>query len=107
MPSTKDSRQPYRLSNFDLVTESLTLIAGNGKRPSCSIWYRRCTPVVVSSVTPLILACTLEYQPGWDARRCLMAANSTSSSRQVGLSRIRSEERRVGKEGRDRGWGCE
>jgi hypothetical protein len=28
MPSTSDSRQPYRLSNFDLVTESLTLIAG-------------------------------------------------------------------------------
>src|SRR5256885_9470098 len=25
MPSTSDSRQPYRLSNLDLVTESLTL----------------------------------------------------------------------------------
>src|SRR5437868_2014290 len=30
MPSTSDSLQPYLLSNFDLVTESLTLIAGNG-----------------------------------------------------------------------------
>jgi hypothetical protein len=28
MPSTNDSRQPYRLSNLDLVTESLTLMAG-------------------------------------------------------------------------------
>merc|ERR1712029_458514 len=26
--STKDSLQPYRLSNLDLVTESLTLMAG-------------------------------------------------------------------------------
>ena len=30
IPSTKDSLQPYLLSNFDLVTESLTLIAGKG-----------------------------------------------------------------------------
>jgi hypothetical protein len=29
MPSTSDSLQPYLLSNFDLVTLSLTLIAGN------------------------------------------------------------------------------
>ncbi len=29
IPSIRDSLQPYRLSNFDLVTESLTLIAGN------------------------------------------------------------------------------
>jgi hypothetical protein len=28
MPSTSDSRQPYRLSNLLFVTESLTLIAG-------------------------------------------------------------------------------
>jgi hypothetical protein len=26
--SAKDSLHPYKLSNFDLVTESLTLIAG-------------------------------------------------------------------------------
>ena len=37
MPSTSDSRQPYRLSNFDLVTESLTLIAGKPSRPSLCI----------------------------------------------------------------------
>ena len=40
------------LSNFDLVTESLTLIAGNSSVPACAIWYRRWTPVVVSSETP-------------------------------------------------------
>ncbi len=34
MPSTSDSRQPYRLSNLDLVTESLTLIAGILSSPS-------------------------------------------------------------------------
>jgi adenosylhomocysteinase len=38
MPSTSDSRQPYRLSNLDLVTESLTLIAGNASLPSLCIW---------------------------------------------------------------------
>src|SRR3546814_5886383 len=32
MPSTSDSRQPYRLSNLDLVTESLTLMAGTASR---------------------------------------------------------------------------
>ena len=34
MPSISEWRQPYRLSNFDLVTESLTLIAGNSSLPS-------------------------------------------------------------------------
>jgi hypothetical protein len=34
MPSTSDSRQPYRLSNFDLVTLSFTLIAGVSSLPS-------------------------------------------------------------------------
>ncbi len=34
MPSTSDSRQPYRLSNLDLVTESLTLMAGKPSSPS-------------------------------------------------------------------------
>ena len=53
MPSMKLWRQP-RLSNFDLVTESLTLIAGNSSSPASIIWYSRCTPVVVSSETPLI-----------------------------------------------------
>ncbi len=47
-------RQPYLLSNFDLVTASFTLIAGNSSAPSDIISYRRWTPVVVSSVTPRI-----------------------------------------------------
>src|SRR5256885_14495236 len=54
MPSTSECRQPYLLSNLLLVTESLTLIAGNSSEPSRAISYSRCTPVVVSSVTPLI-----------------------------------------------------
>mmetsp|Transcript_15557 Transcript_15557/g.54045 ORF Transcript_15557/g.54045 Transcript_15557/m.54045 type:complete len:422 (+) Transcript_15557:392-1657(+) len=52
MPSGSEWRQPYRLSNFDFVTLSFTLIAVNSRVPSFSIWYRRCTPVVVSSETP-------------------------------------------------------
>ncbi len=52
IPSANDSRHPYRLSNLDFVTESFTLNAGNNSLPSSCIWYRRCTPVVVSSDTP-------------------------------------------------------
>ena len=48
-------RQPYKLSNFDLVTLSFTLIAGNNNSPFSAILYKRFTPVVVSSVTPLML----------------------------------------------------
>src|ERR1043165_6897619 len=54
MASTSEWRQPYRLSNLLLVTESLTLIAGNSNSPRSCILYSRLTPVVVSSVTPLI-----------------------------------------------------
>src|SRR5262245_45475421 len=53
MPSISECRVPYLLSNLLLVTESLTLIAGNGNSPAASNWYSRSTPVVVSSVTPL------------------------------------------------------
>src|SRR3954453_21069735 len=56
MPSIRECRQPYLLSNFDFVTESLTLIAGNSSAPALCISYSRCTPVVVSSVTPLMPA---------------------------------------------------
>ena len=47
---------PYLLSNLLLVTESLTLIAGNSSSPVLANSYSRCTPVVVSSVTPLMPA---------------------------------------------------
>ncbi|SKW05586.1 Uncharacterised protein [Mycobacteroides abscessus subsp. abscessus] len=52
MPSTSECRVPYLLSNLLLVTESLTLMAGNASSPAAANWYRRSTPVVVSSVTP-------------------------------------------------------
>src|SRR3712207_8425032 len=39
-----------------ILTESLTLIAGNSSASCCAMSYRRCTPVVVSSVTPLMPA---------------------------------------------------
>src|SRR2546421_1225842 len=56
MPSISECRQPYLLSNLLLVTESLTLIAGKSRLPCCCISYSRGTPVVVSSVTPLMPA---------------------------------------------------
>ena len=52
--STSDSRQPYLLSNLDLVTESFTLMAGIGSVPFFILSYNLCTPVVVSSESPLI-----------------------------------------------------
>ena len=54
MPSISECRQPYLLSNFDLVTASLTLMAGNSSSPFSCISIRRWTPVVVSSETPLM-----------------------------------------------------
>ena len=54
MASTALSRQPYLLSNLLLVTESFTFIAGIGKVPLFIRSYKRCTPVVVSSLKPLI-----------------------------------------------------
>src|SRR3954452_2874347 len=64
MPSMSECRQPYRLSNFDLVTESLTLMAGNSSVPASVIWYSRCTPVVVSSETPLMPSPMLVHSLG-------------------------------------------
>merc|ERR1719282_2096720 len=52
MPSGKLCLQPYTLSNFDLVTQSLTLMAGNNNSPFVAISLSLCTPVVVSSLTP-------------------------------------------------------
>src|SRR5689334_3011594 len=80
MPSTREWRQPYLLSNFDLVTASLTLIAGNLSEPALAISYSRCTPVVVSSVTPLISATALVHLPGWSARELRSRSRMTSHS---------------------------
>ena len=54
MASTADSLQPYLLSNFDFVTESLTLMAGMGSFLFLSLSYSLKTPVVVSSDRPFI-----------------------------------------------------
>src|ERR1700728_3269590 len=75
MPSMSECLQPYLLSNLDLVTESLTLIAGNSSVPARDISYSRCTPVVVSSVTPMRSSPTLVHRPG------VLASDSRSRSR--------------------------
>merc|ERR1712050_17405 len=52
MPSVREWRQPYTLSNLDLVTQSFTLMAGKSNSPFLAISFKRCTPVVVSWETP-------------------------------------------------------
>src|SRR5262245_43406144 len=86
MPSTSECRQPYLLSNFDLVTESFTLIAGNLSVPAEAISYSRWTPVVVSSVTPLISAAAAVHLPGLasDARSALSTTRHSSGSSSAG-----------------------
>src|SRR5208283_4304062 len=80
MPSTRDSRQPYRLSNFDFVTESLTLIAGTSSLPCSNILYSLCTPVVVSSLTPRHCFTTSRQRVGCSACTFFSSALITSSS---------------------------
>src|SRR6266700_3111889 len=84
MPSISECRQPYLLSNLDLVTESLTLIAGNRSVPAFAISYSRCTPVVVSSVTPSTCPAALVHLSGSAARLSLsrprMTCHSSGSS---------------------------
>merc|ERR1719446_1962450 len=65
MPSGKECLQPYTLSNLDLVTQSFTLMAGTSKLPLAAISFRRCTPVVVSSLTPFQLAAMLVHFLGF------------------------------------------
>src|SRR3984957_4954133 len=80
MPSTSECGQPYLLSNLDLVTESLTLIAGNSSEPSRCISYSRCTPVVVSSVTPRIPSPIVVHLPGCSASDRRSASRTTFHS---------------------------
>src|ERR1700709_197259 len=77
MPSMSEWRQPYLLSNFDLVTESFTLIAGKRSLSSLANSYRRWTPVVVSSVTPWNPAATLVQCCG-SASRLRRSVSSTT-----------------------------
>merc|ERR1719272_486265 len=80
MPSGSECWQPYRLSNFDLVTESLTLMAANLSSPDLAMSYRRCTPVVVSSETPTTRGNILCHRCGsrWSSR--LMRVSTTLNS---------------------------
>src|SRR3954471_23939358 len=86
MPSISEWRVPYLLSNLDLVTESLTLIAGNASSPAAANWYSRSTPVVVSSVTPLTdsailvhLVLSVSKRSRISARNTLYSSESSSS----------------------------
>src|SRR5260221_10170922 len=83
MPSTSDSRQPYRLSNLLLVTESFTLIAGTSSVPFSNILYNRWTPVVVSSETPRQSFATCCQRVGYSAWTFFSSALITSSSVQL------------------------
>src|SRR5690606_1816051 len=87
MPSSSECRVPYLLSNLLLVTESLTLIAGNVSSPAAESWYRRRTPVVVSPVTPLTDSATVVHffesaasERRSSSRKTLYSAESCSSS---------------------------
>merc|ERR1719198_1707609 len=61
MESGSECRQPYTLLNLDLVTRSFTLIPGKRSSPLVAISFKRCTPVVVSSLTPLHCFAILLY----------------------------------------------
>ena len=87
MPSISECRVPYLLSNLLLVTESLTLIAGNGSSPAAANWYSRSTPVVVSSVTPwtdsailVHLVLSVSKRSRSSARNTFHSAESSSSA---------------------------
>src|SRR5262249_11094951 len=80
MPAISECGQPYLLSNLDLVTESLTLIAGNSRAPARAISYSRCTPVVVSSVTPRMSAAMLVHFCGLAASEAVSSPSTTANS---------------------------
>ena len=80
MPSTSECRQPYLLSNLDLVTASLTLIAGKRSSPESCISSNRCTPVVVSSETPLIPLDSVVQRLGSSVRLRVSTPRTTPNS---------------------------
>merc|ERR1719343_1408908 len=83
IPSGKECLQPYTLSNLDFVTQSFTLMAGKSSSPFAAISFKRCTPVVVSSLTPLHLAAMRVYfvlSTGMESfSNCKMHLNSALS----------------------------
>ena len=80
IPSISEWRHPYLLSNLDLVTASLTLMAVNSNSPACSISLSRCTPVVVSSDTPLIPRAMVVHRSGCSARLRVSTPSTTANS---------------------------
>ena len=80
MPSMREWRQPYLLSNLDLVTESFTLMAGKRSSPFLAMSTSRCTPVVVSSVTPLMPLATEVQRPASSVRVRPSSASTTANS---------------------------
>merc|ERR1712039_99938 len=83
IPSGRECLHPYTLSNLDLVTQSFTLIAGKSSSPLLAISLSLCTPVVVSSLTPLHLAAMRVYlvlSAGMESRNsCKIHLNSALS----------------------------
>merc|ERR1712194_834876 len=83
MPSGKEWRQPYTLSNLDFVTQSFTLMAGNNSSPLAAISFKRWTPVVVSSLTPwhfFAILLYLDLSAGMESfKSCKMHLNSALS----------------------------
>merc|ERR1719410_1449818 len=81
--AAKECLQPYTLSNLDFVTQSFTLMAGRSSSPFTAVSLNRCTPVVVSSLTPLHLAAMRVYFVGSEGmesfNNCKMHLNSALS----------------------------
>src|SRR6201747_740196 len=86
MPSISECRVPYLLSNLLLVTESLTLMAGNDSSPAAANWYSRNTPVVVSSVTPCTDSAILVHLVLSVSNRLRMSARNTLYSSEASSS---------------------
>ena len=82
-PSGRECLQPYKLSNFDFVTESFTLMAGKRSSPLAAMTYNLWTPVVVSSDTPIMRSASLVHFVGClgnsRARRARTILNSALS----------------------------
>mmetsp|Transcript_67426 Transcript_67426/g.191133 ORF Transcript_67426/g.191133 Transcript_67426/m.191133 type:complete len:272 (+) Transcript_67426:766-1581(+) len=85
-PSGRECLQPYTLSNFDFVTQSLTLMAGKSSSPFFAMSFRRATPVVVSSLTPLRFAAILVHFFGSTSKESRMIAKMHFISGLVSLS---------------------
>ena len=73
---------------MDLVTESFTLMAGNSSSPRSNIWYSRWTPVVVSSVTPLMPAAMRVHFDGIGLERALQQAEHDGELGVRGAGRV-------------------